>query len=89
MQPDRINLPPKLQNQLEDFEFQYGPVKGKLALAMDLASEAEIAAGNLALFCRDGINPQKPHPDVEQVQLFLRAVRQLVKDAFREGTKKP
>lgn len=84
MDPNKITFPPKMQDQLEDFEFQYGAAKGKLALAIDLASEAEIATGQLAVYCRDGLNPQKPHPDVEQVQLYVRAIRQLVKDAFRE-----
>lgn len=65
-------------------EFQYGPAKGKLALAMDLMSDAEISAGQLALYCRNSFQPDKPHPDLEQLQLALRVVRQLVKDSFRD-----
>ena len=87
MTEDPIKFPAKVQDRLEDFEFQYGPLKGKLALAMDLVSDAEITAGQLGLYCRDGLRPERVHPDVEQLQLFLRAVRQLVKDAFRTNEK--
>lgn len=79
------HLPPNMRRQLEDMEVQYGPARGKLALAMDLMSDAEISAGQLALYCRNTLQPNKTHPDVEQLQLALRVVRQLVKEAFRDN----
>lgn len=81
---DLSHLPPDLREKLEDMETQYGPTAGKLAMAMDLMTEAEIAAGQLAIYCRNSMNPSKPHPDLEQVQACVKAVRQLVKGAFRE-----
>ena len=77
-------LPPDYREKLEDFETQYGALAGKLALAMDLISDAEITAGQLALYCPNSLNPKQPHPDVQLLQRQVNAVRGLVKEAFRE-----
>ncbi len=78
------DIPEELSEKLDDFEFQYGSQAGKLALAMDLISDAEIASGMLAVYCRNGLDPSRPRPDVEQLQNTVRTVRTLVKAAFRE-----
>ena len=81
-------IPPgPLREKLEDMETQYGAVRGKLAMAMDLMSDAEITAGALAVYCRNGLDPRRSHPDLETLQRILVAVRGLVKGAFREGEK--
>lgn len=84
---DLASLPENIREKLEDLETQYGPMSGKLALAMDLMSDAEISAGQLSIYCRNGLDPRKPHPDLEQLQLCVAVVRQLVKEAFREERK--
>ena len=76
-------LPEKLRDKLEDMETQYGPMAGKLAMAMDLMTDAEISAGQLSVYCRNGLDPKKPHPDVENVQTYIKVCRQLIKEAFR------
>ncbi|MCC6547559.1 hypothetical protein IT570_10365 [Candidatus Sumerlaeota bacterium] len=72
------------REKLDDFEFQYGPLAGKLALAMDLLSDAQIAAGQLAVYCRNSMQPGRPHPDVVVLQQNIEVVRTVVKGAFRE-----
>lgn len=84
---DDLILPPHLSEKLEDLEFQYGAARGKLALAMDLASDAEIAAGQLRLYCRNSMDPRRGHPDLEELIASLQVVRSLVKGAFRAGEK--
>jgi hypothetical protein len=76
-------VPLYLQDKLEDFQCQYGDGRGRLALAMDLLADAEIAAGQLGLYCRDGMSRGRPHPDRVQLQQLLGVVRLLVRDAFR------
>ncbi|CAN5420824.1 hypothetical protein BH09SUM1_BH09SUM1_12890 [soil metagenome] len=79
------DFPEPLANRLDDLQFQYGPLLGKLAMAMDTISDAEVAAGQLALYCRNGLDPKRPHPDLESVQNSIRIVRALIKGAFRES----
>ncbi len=83
------DLPEALKEKLEDLETQYGTMAGKLALAMDLMSDAEIAAGLLSVYCRNGLDPKKPHPDLEDLQRNIATVRTLVKEAFRDHRSRP
>lgn len=82
-------IPPDLQEKLEDFECQYGPARGKLALAMDLLTDAQVAAGQLTIYCRAGMDVRKPHPDLVLLQRQLDAIQHLVKSAFRDGKAPP
>ena len=77
-------LPDDWKERLEDFETQYGPMAGKLALAMDVITDAEISAGQLNVYCKNGLDPRRPHPDLERVQLYIKLVRSLLKEAFRD-----
>lgn len=77
-------FPESVRERLEDMETQYGAMAGKIALAMDLITDAEISAGQLSVYCRNGLNPAKPHPDLEDLQTRIKAVRTLLKGAFRE-----
>ena len=81
---DTRSLDESTREKLDDFEFQYGALAGKLALAMDMLSDAQIAAGQLAIYCRNGLQPGRPHPDVVVLQRSIEVVRTVVKEAFRE-----
>lgn len=81
---NREDLPEPVLEKLENMEFQYGGLAGKLAMAMDLSSDAEISAGLLAVFCHNNLDPRRPHPDLEALLANVRAIRMLVKEAFRE-----
>ena len=78
------HLSEELVDKLEDMETQYGPMAGKLAMAMDLITDAEISAGQLSVYCRHGLDASKTHPDLENLQKYIIVVRQLIKNAFRE-----
>lgn len=80
--PDHNRQTP--EEKLEDLIMQYGPVGGKLAAVMDLMSDAEISAGMLRVYCRNSLDPRKPHPDLEELEQSLRTARDLLKEAFRE-----
>ena len=75
-------LPQDYQEKLEDFQFQYGEGAGRLALAMELLVDAEVSAGQLGIYCRHGLQPNKVHPDLELLQRQLTAIRSLVKEAY-------
>ena len=77
--PDAIMMDEKLRDKLEDMETQYGSIGGKLAFVMDLISDAEILAGQHGVYCRNGIDGRRMHPDLENLLLNIRAVRSLVK----------
>jgi hypothetical protein len=80
---EREQLPEPVLEKLEDFEQQYGATGGKLALAMELMVDAQVSAGQLAVFCRSGLDARRAHPDLEALQRQIAAVRALVRDAFR------
>jgi hypothetical protein len=77
-----------LYEKLEDMETQYGSQAGKLAMAMDLITDAEISAGQLSVYCKNSMDPRRPHPDLENLQKYITAVRALIKEAFRERENK-
>lgn len=85
---ERHQLPEELRDKLEDFETQYGDAAGKLALAMDLMTDAEIAAANLRIYCRSALDARRGHPDLESVITHLAAVKMLVREAFHSDRDK-
>ena len=46
--------------ELERLEFQMGPARGKLALALDVLTDALVLVGQHGVYCASTRNPSKP-----------------------------
>ena len=71
----------------ERYDFQMGPVRGGLATALDILTDALALVGQHGIYCRSARQPQHPAMDirlvVEQIEnskgLIIEAMEQLKK----------
>lgn len=73
---------------LDDMQFKFGPTLGRVAAAVDILSDAQIAVGTHAAYCKRPSNPTLPTRDIEDVLLLLSHVKELLLDLRTQLTKK-
>lgn len=74
--------------ELERLEFQMGPARGKLALALDVLTDALVLVGQHGVYCTSVRNPSKPAMDVQMVLAGIEGAKELIQGAMSE-IKKP
>jgi hypothetical protein len=80
----------------ERYEFQMGPVRGSLATALDILTDALALVGQHGVYCRSSRQPQYPAMDVRLVMqqiedskaLIIATMQELKKNAGKDGLKK-
>lgn len=65
---------------LDHLEFKLGPTRGRLAAAIDILSDAQIAVGTHAAYCKQPRDPTRPTRDIEDVLRRLDHVKELLLD---------
>ena len=45
------------REEIERYEFQYGPIRGKLAMTLDLLTDALTMTGQHGVYCTSARNP--------------------------------
>lgn len=70
--------------ELEKHEFMMGPVRGKLAVSLDLLTDALVLAGQHGVYCRSNRNPAKPSTDIATVIEAINAAKQLISASMEE-----
>ena len=68
----------------ERYEFQMGPVRGRLATALDILTDALTLVGQHGVYCRSERFPGKPRMDIALVLEQLDDAKQLVQSAMEE-----
>lgn len=71
------------REEIEKYEFQYGPVRGKLAMSLDLLTDALTMTGQHGVYCTSARNPAKPAMDLQLVLKEIEDAKELVRDAMR------
>jgi hypothetical protein len=67
----------------ERYEFQMGPVRGKLATALDILTDALTLVGQHGVYCRSQRQPQFPSMDVRLVLQQIEDSKGLVIEAMQ------
>ncbi|MBS1824956.1 MAG: hypothetical protein JST93_06520 [Acidobacteria bacterium] len=63
---------------LERYEFQMGQERGRLALTLDLLTDALVLVGQHGVYCQSARQPGKPAMDVQIVQKCINDAKELV-----------
>jgi len=66
----------------ERYEFQMGPVRGRLATALDILTDALTLVGQHGIYCRSQRQPQFPSMDVRLILQQLEDSKGLVIEAM-------
>jgi hypothetical protein len=72
------------RDELEKYEFMMGPARGKLAVSLDMLTDALILIGQHGVYCTSQRNPSKPALDLETVLGELTGAKQLIQSVMEE-----
>ena len=68
----------------ERYEFQMGPVRGSLATALDILTDALALVGQHGVYCRSSRQPQYPAMDVRLVMQQIEDSKALIIGAMQD-----
>ena len=74
--------------ELERFEFMMGIERGRLAVTMDLLTDALVLVGQHGVYCQSARQPGKPAMDVQLIGKCLEDAKQLISDVMEELKRK-
>jgi hypothetical protein len=75
--------------ELEQHEFMMGVERGRLAVALDLLTDALILVGQHGVYCASSRDPRKPALDLQAVLGGLDGAKQLIQSVMEELRTKP
>ena len=70
--------------EIEDSQFMMGPHRGRLAVAMDLLTDALVMAGQHGVYCQSARQAGKPAMDIQIIQQCLDGAKELVSDVMQD-----
>jgi hypothetical protein len=70
--------------ELERHEFMMGLERGRLAVALDLLTDALILVGQHGVYCASSRNPSKPALDLQAVLGGMNGAKQLIQSVMEE-----
>jgi hypothetical protein len=73
--------------ELERHEFMMGVERGRLAVALDLLTDALILVGQHGVYCASSRNPQKPALDLQAVLGGMDGAKELIQSVMEEMRK--
>ena len=74
----------KHQEKLADLEFMMGRHRGRLAMAMDLLTDAIVLSGQHGIYCKASEKKEKPSRDLHEVAETLNQAKQLIQNVLHE-----
>ncbi len=72
------------REELERYEFQMGVERGRLALTLDLLTDALVLVGQHGVYCQSARQPGKPAMDVQIIVKQIAGAKELVADVMAE-----
>jgi len=72
------------KDSLEQHEFQMGLERGRLAVTLDLLTDALVMVGQHGVYCQSARQPGKPAMDIQLIQKCLEDSKQLVGTVMQE-----
>jgi hypothetical protein len=66
------------QDELERYEFMLGEARGRLAVTLDVLTDALILVGQHGVYCTSARNPKVPALDVQAVVAGITGAKELV-----------
>ncbi|HEX5236065.1 MAG TPA: hypothetical protein VFW25_12120 [Silvibacterium sp.] len=72
------------RDELEKYEFMLGPERGKLAVTLDMLTDALILIGQHGVYCISQRSPSQPALDIETVLNEINGAKQLIQSVMEE-----
>jgi len=72
------------RDALEEFEFRMGLERGRLAVTLDLLTDALVLVGQHGVYCQSARQPGKPAMDIQMISQCLTGAKELVASVMTE-----
>ena len=72
------------REELEKYEFMMGAERGRLAVSLDVLTDALILIGQHGVYCVSNRNPSKPALDLQAVLAGIEGAKELVQSVMAE-----
>ena len=72
------------RDELEHYETMMGPARGRLAVTLDLVTNAMVLVGQHAVYCRSVKFPEQPAMDIRGITKELTDAKQLIQSVMEE-----
>lgn len=72
------------KDELEKYEFMMGTERGRLAVSLDVLTDALALIGQHGVYCVSNRNPSKPALDLEAVMRGITDAKELIGSAMEE-----
>ena len=72
------------RGELEKYEFMMGAARGRLAVSLDVLTDALILIGQHGVYCVSNRNPAKPALDLQAVLAGIEGAKELVQSVMAE-----
>lgn len=72
------------RDEIEKHEFMMGTARGRLAVSLDMLTDALILIGQHGVYCTSQRNPSKPALDLETVLGEINGAKELIQSVIEE-----
>ncbi|MBW4045167.1 hypothetical protein [Acidipila rosea] len=72
------------RDELEKHEFMLGPARGRLAVSLDVLTDALILVGQHGVYCTSTRNPSMPALDLQAVLSGINGAKELIQSVIKE-----
>ena len=72
------------RQDLEKFEFMMGPARGRLAVTLDLLTDAMALVGQHGVYCQSARQPGRPAMDIQAIMKSVTDAKELIQSVMQE-----
>jgi hypothetical protein len=72
------------RDELEKYEFMLGPSRGRLAVSLDVLTDALILIGQHGVYCASSRNSSKPALDLQAVLAGIEGAKELIQSTMEQ-----
>ena len=72
------------RDELEKYEFMMGTSRGRLAVSLDVLTDALVLIGQHGVYCVSNRNPSKPALDLQTVLGEINGAKELIQSVMEE-----
>lgn len=72
------------KDELEHFETMMGPHRGRLAVTLDLLTNALVLVGQHGVYCHSARDPEKPVMDIQMITSEIRDAKSLIQSVMEQ-----
>lgn len=76
------------RDEIERYEFMMGPERGRLAVSLDMLTDALILIGQHGVYCASTRNPSQPALDLQSVLSEIGGAKELIQSVMEELRRK-